>query len=261
MSSKLSSSCEPHIPTRDDIQIVRRRLTTHLPLELADKILEDAMYWPKIVTAMLENERVLLSASRGPGVDASRCCLVTPPLPGAGRLEGDWSAITKARMITFRISSHDQGWGGDRGLSGPYDGAWSWFETIILRPTSFNQIGQRGEMLERFLLEYTREKLALPPEGDLQAFGFTYGGSALDGAGGDARWVVQRNARAVRTARDHEITWTRDGASGGAGSGNGAGFVSALRGGDVVAVVARAKYPGWENHVESIQMEIYGSTV
>ncbi|KAF8876561.1 hypothetical protein BD779DRAFT_1560101 [Infundibulicybe gibba] len=247
MGSNSSSPREPHVPTRDDVRLVRRMLAIYLPVELADEILEDAMYWPRIIAAF-EDEHLILYASRGPGDNASQCYL-----DPAGWGE---SGITKARMIKFEISGHDQGWGGESNLPGPYDGAWSWFEAIILRPTSLSQIDKHEEMLNNLLLEY-KEKLALPLEDDLQALGFTYGRSSLND--GDAQWMVQCNARADGTTRDHKITWSMDGASGDAGFGDGAGFVSALREGDRVAVVARAQYPGWANHVEFVQVEIYGA--
>ncbi|KAF8876545.1 hypothetical protein BD779DRAFT_1677716 [Infundibulicybe gibba] len=244
----------PYLPTRTDAWLVQRMLAIYLPLELVDIILEDAMYGPRIHA--FEDEHTRLSASQASDNDASQCCLITPPLPGPNELGWEW---TNAKKIVFKISSHDQGWGGEPRLSGRYAGAYSWFEVIILRPTSLEQpwMDEHEKRIDDLFLEYTKENLVLPSPDDLQAFGYRYGESPLNDGG--TRWMLQRNARANGATKNHEVTWTMDGASGDAGSGDGAGFVSALQWGDKVAVIARAQYPGWENHVESVQVDIcYG---
>ena len=37
------------------------------------------------------------------------------------------------RRIVFTIRSHDQGWGGDPGDAGTYNGSWTWFEVGLER--------------------------------------------------------------------------------------------------------------------------------
>ncbi|KAF8876553.1 hypothetical protein BD779DRAFT_1560070 [Infundibulicybe gibba] len=226
-------------------KVLRGMLAAHLPLELVDEILGDVMYGPKICVS--GDKPFRLSANDISNTNASKCCLIAPPLPGPSRL-GEEGSSTKTRMIRFRISSHDQGWASELGEPGTtYQGAYSWFEAIILRPI-FPRDGSR-EQLGSFLIERVERELALPSVDDLQQFGFTYGGGMT--------WMLQRNAKAKSTLTNHEIIWTKGGAFGNPGSGGGAGFVAALQKGDRVAVIARAMFPDWENHVESVQVDIY----
>ena len=87
---------------------------------------------------------------------------------------------------------------------------------------------------------------------------------------GDEDWLLQRNLVAQRSWRDYEITWsyldstspeTDAGqalAETGRGRGTGTGeLVRGLKMGDVVSVWAKARFPGWTNHVERIKIEVY----
>ncbi|KAF8875892.1 hypothetical protein BD779DRAFT_1561901, partial [Infundibulicybe gibba] len=227
---------EPDDPTKVkpvNSKVVRGMLAAHLPLQLVDEILGDVMYGPKI--HVFRDKPIKLFASQNSNDNASKCCLITHPLPGPSRLGREGSSI-KTRMIRFRISSCDQGWTSES--KGPtYQGAYSWFEAIILRPISPRD--GSGEQLDSFLAEYTERESALPSANDLQQFGFIYGASPSNDGG--MTWMLQRNVRAKDTPTDHEIIWTKGGAFGNAGSGGGAGFIAALQKGDRVAVIARAK--------------------
>ena len=97
-------------------------------------------------------------------------------------------------------------------------------------------------------------------------------------AHGTKRWVVQRNLVASSTVREYRVVWkdddceTLEGKELLEGCGCGTGFLDALRPGDRIAVVARAKVRdqlphrltsdddfqewGWENHVHGVSVEI-----
>lgn len=57
-----------HHPTFQDVSQVRKHLTKYLPLELADEILQQAEYWPRLVSHVQEDIHV---AAMGPRSEAS----------------------------------------------------------------------------------------------------------------------------------------------------------------------------------------------
>ncbi|KAF8177348.1 hypothetical protein K438DRAFT_1978641 [Mycena galopus ATCC 62051] len=82
---------------------------------------------------------------------------------------------------------------------------------------------------------------------------------------GRTRWDVQRNFCADDEAyREYVIIWDVDGtsiASAEGGAGQGVDFISCLEPGDKIAVIARARYLGWVNYVQSVQVSVYYSLV
>lgn len=83
-------------------------------------------------------------------------------------------------------------------------------------------------------------------------------------------WVIQRNKTATGEWQDHVVAWSYDDGvkaesdasteldQQGRGRATGDGsFVRSLRVGDVVTVWAKARFPGWVNHIESVKMEVY----
>ena len=81
--------------------------------------------------------------------------------------------------------------------------------------------------------------------------------------------MVQYNVQATRASKEHRVVWDwRDDIESdspaadelrkiGRGKFSGDGkFVRALKLGDCVELWAKARYPGWANHVESAQVEI-----
>jgi hypothetical protein len=94
-------------PSVDDVFAVRHDLTRFVPLELADTILENAMYWPKVSASRTEPV-VVLAGYDGNSNNAAVYYVVTPPIPyvqNGGRV--------RVRKVRFSLESHDQGWGGD----------------------------------------------------------------------------------------------------------------------------------------------------
>jgi hypothetical protein len=117
-TSTSSDSVSFHHPTERDVLVVRTLLLHCLPLELADMILDLAMYWPRIFA--WETENFVADASSRPRNDASFVYLVTPPIPSSQHVEGadDGNMPAKVHMVRFSLCSRDQGWGGEQDLQG-----------------------------------------------------------------------------------------------------------------------------------------------
>lgn len=86
----------------------------------------------------------------------------------------------------------------------------------------------------------------------------------------NAKWTIQQNKRATSQWQDHKVTWhyldnvKADSDEGkkleevGRGRETGDGsFVRDLKMGDVVTVWGKARFPGWENTVEKVKVEVY----
>ena len=103
-------------PTVDDVFTVRRLLLRFVPAELANIILDDAHYWPKLVCTYHPDAELVVKASSALNTNATECCLLTPKL-------GDWLPQMKDNRVSlkevcFTIESHDQGWCSQSGFSG-----------------------------------------------------------------------------------------------------------------------------------------------
>lgn len=134
---------------------------------------------------------------------------------------------------------------------GTYRGSYTWFEACILRPVPYpSGSGSTSDSLgpaEVFLQEIEDGPLDWSFEdndSDSLGTGFT-----LVEVDGRKRWHIQRNVHVSLELKDHEVVWTeRDGGparnelevNDDTGTGNGWGFVRALRAGDRIAVLARA---------------------
>lgn len=147
--------------------------------------------------------------------------------------------------VEFTTVSHDQGWCNDRALRGTYHG-FTWFEAAILRPSLaaasgswLNRAGDAPVGLDT--------DLGYDPVLEVKA------------AHGGSRWHLQSNLCASDEDREHIVTWDADGTchAGAAGAGDGAGFVPRRAHGDRIAVIARARYPGWSNPVQRVQISVY----
>jgi len=83
----------------------------------------------------------------------------------------------------------------------------------------------------------------------------------------DDKYTIQRNFVGSRTPRTHTVVWSCDDNGPlesdelvdiGRGKNSGTGeFVRDLKVGDVVGIWAKARYPGWVNYVDKVEMEIY----
>ncbi|OJT04332.1 hypothetical protein TRAPUB_4966 [Trametes pubescens] len=192
------------------------------------------------------------------GSCAARLCMLTSPLP-----HGAPGETWRARAVVWDVEGHDQGWGGERpadpGRSAPqgtFDGAFSWYEATIIRPTSTADAASDhpGHALAScwgtLNQPYCDTETARPL---LAALGYTF-----VEAGGDSgpAWFVQRNRVAREDFARHHVEWSIDDAVLPPGSGAGAGFLEALRPGDVVALWMRAMYPGWGNYLRAASLKV-----
>ncbi|PGH07969.1 hypothetical protein GX51_01409 [Blastomyces parvus] len=250
----------PYSPSPADVGQVRAMLKSTrpaLPTEIADIVLDFADYSVKDLLTF-NPEAPYRIASRGPGVYG---LLLKGPQIRELKQSGGELRDLRIKAVRFEIASHDQGWGGEMGTQGTYNGAFSWFEATILRRNDHSGAG-------------------VEPPPDVQPPTKTYAGYseayrqfgwdfATDDKGEMLIWPVQKNKVATGETQTREIVWTLDGdgAEGreqteqlldeeDTGSGSGDGFVRTLRPGDVICLWARAIYPGWANIVEKATVEV-----
>lgn len=140
-------------PTTADILIVKqyfKLFSIPLPDEIVDDIIDAASYWAH--TSLTVNGRIVARP------DGDKMYMRTLPLAVYGTegdflldkgnlqdegfvlgglpIELEWAAPTCVkpfRKIEFQLWSHDQGWGGDLGCQGTYNGAYSWFDASVER--------------------------------------------------------------------------------------------------------------------------------
>ncbi|KAL6872871.1 hypothetical protein J3F83DRAFT_759972 [Trichoderma novae-zelandiae] len=170
------------------------------------------------------------------------------------------------RKIVFRIVSHDQGWTTDDNSPGPFIVAKSWFDAGIERFDASHSCEECTDMRTLPLCKLRPIEPAIEKvTADDGASGYRYVYTPWRGPR-----EIQRNAMAVRHSTTHVTSWTcwdvygpdsdeaREKMADGKGRMNGDGsFVRSLRLGDVVTVWGRAMHRGWENVVESVEIEVY----
>ncbi|KAI5467962.1 hypothetical protein BGZ63DRAFT_372621 [Mariannaea sp. PMI_226] len=181
------------------------------------------------------------------------------------------------RKIIFSIRSHDQGWGGERGNPGTYMGAWTWFEAGLERFDADQTCDPQCTYDIRYKSESTRAPplplCALRPlypdvERDPEhPDRFRYHHPLMR----DEKHEIVRNRTASRNWEDRVITWRwtdhfkrdseeamkRDMEQGWGPETMDGEFVRSLKMGDVVTVWAKARFPGWANHIEKVKIEIF----
>lgn len=158
----------------------------------------------------------------------------------------------RVRRVTFRVRSCDQGKSNNAECRGTYKGTSSWFEVGIV--------------------EAPQELVVSNNEPDLSS-----------NQSHSRRWFLQSNIHGARYRKLHEVVWsvcdqvpdpspTLDESDSTAvknapnpdpnrestGSGSGRGFLENLNlhSGSSISLYAQAKYPGWENHVFSAEIEM-----
>ncbi|KAF7301996.1 hypothetical protein MIND_00765800 [Mycena indigotica] len=245
-ASSSSSSSEPHQPTMQDLIAVRTTLTKFVPPELAYIILDFANYWTSYSLECTKSQSA--SASMSPNTDATNIYLVSDPiLPPNG---------IRVRGVQFVVRSRDQGWCNDGNLRETYHGA-TWHEAAILRPST----PQTSDVIRWLALNSPMEL-----ESSAIVAGYTPQlevHSSWDAA--KSRWLVQKNFTASYESRTHSVSWYHDTGEKFAkndldeqtGAGDGRGFVQLLTPGDRIALMVRARYPGWVNHIERAAIIVY----
>ncbi|KIM38522.1 hypothetical protein M413DRAFT_447753 [Hebeloma cylindrosporum] len=249
---------ENYVPTPNDVFATRRYLLERVPAELANLILDEASYWPKVSSRVIAGDRnLIVSAIASENNDASRCCLLSPTLNEWITAEAKVSSSLKIKAVCFTIVSHDQGWASENNFSGKYEGSWTWFEAVIVR--NFRQ-----DILDQGLDDGGIRHLLEIRGGDAESPLVT---TVTNAQSDSDTWHVQSNVRAHNQAVKHTILWSDkveddiddDSLYIETGSNSGRGFVRSLEMGDRIAIIARAKYPGWGNYIEKIELEVYYS--
>jgi hypothetical protein len=232
----------------------RRRL----PTELVDKVIDEAEYWPCIVTSTHAPHDVPqdrdIECVRTPSL-----CWDLPPSASASAqsLHQSFRLLSHrgkhpARKIVFSISSHDQGWGGNSRFRGTYRESWTWFDAYIVphgeQPTLATSLTRPSSVSEA---EPEFVPLILPGPHTLQV-----------------------NRMATRETQHHHIVWhfrdpvpaftslNGDEVAVEAETGRGKATmdgraVRSMRVGDQVVVWARTRFPGWRNHVEKVSIALF----
>ncbi|CAK5275132.1 unnamed protein product [Mycena citricolor] len=184
-------------------------------------------------------ERLVAAASHAPQNDAHHVYLVSKPiLRGYGPADeviAEGGIPLRIKSVEYDIKSRDQGWCSDASLQGTYRGS-SWFEAAILRlPDGHRPVSHKNY----------EPDFEVPVTNDENA----------------TRWLLQKNFCGSSDIREHSIIWSSAESPAESpwletGAGDGDGFVQKLRHGDCIAVLARARYPGWVNHVESVKITV-----
>ncbi|XP_006456293.1 hypothetical protein AGABI2DRAFT_195472 [Agaricus bisporus var. bisporus H97] len=240
--------------TLQDVLCVRRALSTRIPYELVDIVLNLAQYW---VYASTRRDTLLqVQASNEPLFNAKWIYMLSDPIPPMFDANGH-VVPTQIQSVHFSINSCDQGWGGFPEYKNVYRNSYTWFEASIIRSSSSSSSQPLWlfEALHKPVNLYTTSLTPAPSSRcSITELHSPYKNRKK-------RWLVQMNVQASRHVRRHDIMWYPNSPheleyDEKTGSGRGFGFVDALRAGDRIALVARALYPGWENNVQSAEIEI-----
>ena len=156
--------------------------------------------------------------------------------------------VYPCRKIVFDISSHDQGWGGDRIYRGSFQASWTWFDAYVVRPDKHEK-KEDGEKASSNEDNGPRSLVPFLPDSN----------------------KLQCNRTATKYPTDYHIVWhyrdniladsteaetieneqgrgraTLDGKS-----------VREMQVGDQLVIWARARYAQWRNHVDSMSVRVF----
>ncbi|KAJ7607170.1 hypothetical protein FB45DRAFT_431964 [Roridomyces roridus] len=243
VSAKTYSHASP-----DDVIQVRRILLKHFPPELANLILDEAEYWPRIVAT--RRERVIVDTAHSENSDASLHYLIMPPIPPTGGL--------RVKRVEFFLMSHDQGWSNTPEFHGTYEGSFTWFEAAILRPRYEEDNPPEPRLTPGWANGFGLFSAPPPPPPCLTDFIQIENPNADTGC-----WHIQTNRCAHGESLIHYVVWGVGGVAqrprtcNGPGSGDGKGFIDMLESGDRIAVIARAKFPRWVNFVDTGYVAVF----
>ncbi|KAI0476020.1 hypothetical protein GGR56DRAFT_640689 [Xylariaceae sp. FL0804] len=176
-------------------------------------------------------------------------------------IEGPKSKLEHpVRKIVFDITSKDQGTGGDPADRGTFRYSWTWFDVGIDRFDKQHESSESGEGAD---IPCSAIRPVWPP--------LREDASAYDHAlHADKYHMIQSNRLAHRPWQHHHIewSWTDDidpaSAAGeelerngrGAATGNGA-FLRNIKLGDMITVWGRARFGGWRNMIQNLEIRVY----
>jgi len=160
------------------------------------------------------------------------------------------------RRIVFTFESCDQGWGGNES-HGKYQGSYTWFEFGSERCNKTAGQDQPSFDVSDLATIY-------PEVQGTDELAHNHALLAPDHV------EIQRNVKADREVKQHRVVWSRTDdidpesdeaqqlAEIGRGKATGSGrLVRELKLGDIVTVWAKARFPGWVNHVHRAKVDVY----
>ncbi|RPA94644.1 hypothetical protein L873DRAFT_1700735 [Choiromyces venosus 120613-1] len=264
----------------------RLLLRKGLPLEVVDTVLDFAEYWSVASTISHYEAVKTVRSPYSTGNVGTLLYLRTLPLPGVFKPEqragdragegcgtgyfiGDYPARGQypVRKIVFKIVSKDQGWSSNEGR-GTYNGAWSWFEVNVQRPSSIGAITIADLEPLANAIEITKTKTDDDINSPWKPVVVTKKSDIKDNRSLKSKsverntWHLQSNVHAGDDWKTHLVTWKHDGPDSGnidgsTGAGTGADLVRCLKPGDRINLVAKARFPGWANSVRSAEVHVF----
>ena len=112
----------PHNTSHEDVIATRDVLLHLLPLELADKILHIAEYYPRLTSVLPSHHfEDPLTVS-----DGRRQVVTSPPIHRPDSIS----------CVLIQTESHDQGWSSNPRDRGRYKNSWTWLDLGVVRNTS-----------------------------------------------------------------------------------------------------------------------------
>jgi hypothetical protein len=248
-----------------------------LPDEVIDIILDEAEYWPSMVTTLRTTPFVI-------STDGDRECLKTPPLcydideaedsdeqenHSAGGDDAPRILLHRGmhpcRKIVFNISSHDQGWGGERSHQGSFRGSWTWLSAYIAPHRRAQKADHHSD--NRSSSTANSESASSGSESDVETRSVSSHPRPFLPEPGK----LQCNRTATISSSDYHIVWHyRDdiqpdsdeaerieqetGRGRATLDGN---EVRGMKVGDEVSVWLRARFAGWRNHVDELSVRVF----
>lgn len=200
----------------------------------------------------------------------------------------DPTVTNPCRKIVFTITSRDQGWGGEYDCHGTFKHSYTWFDVGLERFDAGSD-SEKGKSDSKLHFSELRSVIPQTEEGPPPRAGDNWDveHEGIDAENGDSRpeekpqrhfvhdmmpdeKKIQCNKLAESEDRTYRIEWNAtdnvrpESAEGdqleqqGRGRNTGTGeFVRYLKLGDVVTIWAKARFPGWVNHVRSVKVEVY----
>ncbi|ORY67256.1 uncharacterized protein BCR38DRAFT_426502 [Pseudomassariella vexata] len=188
------------------------------------------------------------------------------------------------RKIEFNIVSHDQGWGGIKADHGTFHGSWTWFEAGIERFDAnaecagdcldCQQSSEKGVDLPTCSIRPVWPRIIKDSQVTVP-MNNANGNAGDEDSGPITRYhhelhptadhKIQCNKVATHDVQHHHVEWRFDDdlspeelVQVGRGSGTGDGkFVRSLKLGDIVTIWGHARFSGWCNHIEKVEVKTY----
>ncbi|KAI0874540.1 hypothetical protein GGS24DRAFT_459062 [Hypoxylon argillaceum] len=175
------------------------------------------------------------------------------------------------RKIVFDIVSRDQGWGGEPNTNGSFRSSWTWFDVGVDR-------FDKGQIRSAEDIESSKSETSNSTEQALPTSAIRPVWPPLNESLSDynhqlcpiADHMIQSNRVAERDWQHHHIEWSwtddidpnsreaEELEACGRGSATGDGrFLSSLKPGDMVTVWGHARFGGWVNKVQKVQVRVY----